>query len=135
MTIPEELKILQSQSISRNSLTKLKFSPNGQKLACASQDTMITVIRTPIFQNNLDLATLQGHNGQINSLSWSSNDKLLLSASADKSCIVWNLNWTKKGEKLLVLDRQLKTKQGNTTSQSKNQSSANPGFSDQIRCA
>jgi len=30
----------------------------------------------------------------------------------DRSCIVWNLGWQKKGEKLLHLDRQVKTKQG-----------------------
>ena len=77
---------------------------------------MISVLKTPLYQNNLEITSLQGHNGNINSLNWSSNDQYLLSASADKSCIVWNLNWSKKGEKLLVLDNQNKTKQGQNES-------------------
>ena len=43
-------------------------------------------------------------------MSFSANDQFLLSASADKSCYVWNLAWAKKGEKLLLLDHIFRPK-------------------------
>ena len=73
---------------------------------------MIGVMKTPVYGNQLEVTSLQGHNQNITSLNWSSNDQFLLSSSADKSCIVWNLNWQKKGEKLLVLDKIKATKTG-----------------------
>ena len=131
MTMPPEVQVLNEKPISKSSITKLKYSPFGSKLAFSSVDTMIGVIKTPMFSNNLEITTLQGHNGAINSLAWSSNDQYLISASADKSVIVWNLNWQKKGEKLLVLDKQIKTKQGQTSSKGPEKG----GFTDQVRCA
>lgn len=112
MQMPEEVQVLNKQAIGKYPLTKISYSTQGTKVAMASQDYLITVIRTPIFQNNLEMTTLQGHNNSINSLHWSSSDQYLLSSSADKRCILWNLNWQKKGEKLIYLDRQLKTKPG-----------------------
>ena len=58
----------------------------------------------------LDSTSLGGHNGQINSIHFSADDQYLISSSSDKSCIIWNMKWTKKGEKLLVLDRMKKNK-------------------------
>ena len=128
--MPPEVQVLNEKPISKASVTKVKFSPLGTKLACASVDNIIGVIKTPLYQNNLEVSTLYGHNGNVTSISWSSNDQYLLSSSADKTCIVWNLNWQKKGEKLLVLDKQIKTKQGNAVASS---SSANQSFSEVIR--
>ena len=70
---------------------RIAYSPSGQKLAAASQDTTISLMKTPIIQNKLDVTSLQGHNGTITSISFSSNDQFLLSSSVDKSCIVWNM--------------------------------------------
>ena len=84
------------------------------------------------------MTTLQGHNSKINSLAWSKDERLLISASADKSCIVWNMMQGKKGEKLLVLDRLVKTKQGQQVAKTKAEAAAqssNPPFDDQIRQA
>lgn len=110
MQIPDEVSVLHAKPLSKSSLTKCSFGPLGSKLALASQDTLITVLRTPIFNNQLEMTTLQGHNSKINSLAWSKDERLLISASSDKSCIVWNMAQGKKGEKLLVLDRTVKTK-------------------------
>jgi WD40 repeat protein len=63
------------------------------------------------------MTCLGGHNGPVNSIHFSANDQYLISASSDKSCIIWNLKWQKKGEKLLILDRLKKNK----TSQDPNQ--------------
>jgi len=71
---------------------------------------MISVMKTPFFQNQLDLTMLGGHNAPVNSIHFSANDQYLISASSDKTCIVWNLKWQKKGEKVLVLDRLKKNK-------------------------
>lgn len=81
----------------------------------------------------MDVTSLQGHNATITSINWSSNDQYLISSSVDKSCIIWNMNWQKKGEKLLVLDKQIKTKQGNAVGNSMSKSSANQGFQEAIR--
>ena len=105
LTIPNDCSVLHQQALHKNSLTKLTYSPSGTKLAAASQDTTISLLRTPVISNQLDVCSLQGHNGTITSLNFSSNDQFLLSASADKSCIVWNCKPGKKGEKLLTLDR------------------------------
>ena len=51
MSIPDEVQILCKQPISKSAITKLKYSPFGSKLACASQDTMISVMKTPMYQN------------------------------------------------------------------------------------
>lgn len=55
-------------------MTKILYSPNGSKLAAASQDTTISLMRTPIINNTLDVSSLQGHNNSITSLSFSSDD-------------------------------------------------------------
>jgi hypothetical protein len=49
MSIPDEVLILNKQPISKSAITKLKYSPFGTKLACASQDTMISVMKTPMY--------------------------------------------------------------------------------------
>jgi WD40 repeat protein len=110
MTIPEELSILREQPLHKQAVVKLAYSPLGTKLASISQDTLISVIKTPMFQNQLEVSSLGGHNGPVNSIHFSANDQYLISASSDKSCIVWNQKWSKKGEKLLVLDRLKKNK-------------------------
>ena len=110
MTVPDELSILKEQPIHKNAVVKLTYSPLGTKLAAISQDNMISVMKTPFFQNQLDLTMLGGHNAPVNSIHFSANDQYLISASSDKTCIVWNLKWQKKGEKLLILDRLKKNK-------------------------
>jgi len=80
------------------------------------------------------MASLSGHNGQINSLHISANDQYLLSSSSDKSAIVWNLKWQKKGEKLMILDR-LKRNSIPSQSAKEEQKSGNVPFPDVIRKA
>ena len=49
MTIPPEVSILHEQALHKNAVVKLCYSPLDTKLASASQDTTISVIKTPIF--------------------------------------------------------------------------------------
>lgn len=74
MTLPEELKILHEQPLHKNAITRLIYSPFGTKLASVSQDTTISVIKTPMFSNKLELTSLGGHNGPVNSIHFSAND-------------------------------------------------------------
>lgn len=139
MTIPNDCSILSNQALHKNSVTKLSYSPSGTKLAAASQDRTISLIKTPIISNQLDVSSLQGHNGAITSINFSSNDQYLLSASTDKSCIVWNMKPGKKGEKLMTLDRvnrpRVSEMSASQNSVSTGSHKTNPEFSDQIRQA
>lgn len=137
MTIPDEISILREQPLHKNAVVKLCYSPLGTKLASISQDTMISVIKTPFFNNQLEVTSLGGHNGPVNSLHFSANDQYLITASSDKSCIIWNLKWSKKGEKLLVLDRLKKNKTAAVSDplQTPTQQQQNPLLPDVVRRA
>ena len=74
------------------------------------------------------------------SIHWATNDHLLITASADRSALIWNLNWTKRGEKLLILDHTLRPKvsntaAGNESGLSSSSSRKNEPFSEGIRQA
>ena len=49
MTIQQDVSILNEQPISKSSVTRLKYSPLGTKLAFSSVDNMIGVLKTPMF--------------------------------------------------------------------------------------
>ncbi|KAK4326170.1 hypothetical protein Pmani_003281 [Petrolisthes manimaculis] len=66
----------------------VRFSHNGLKLACGSHGP-IRIFQIP--GGNPDF-TLQGHLGLVYDLCWGSSDNLLLSASADATARVWQLN-------------------------------------------
>ena len=74
MQVPDELRVLKEKQLHKNAIVKVVYGSLGSRLACASQDQMITVIKTPVFNNTLDMTTLSGHNGAINYLHISSND-------------------------------------------------------------
>ena len=145
MTIPPEVNVMTTTKLNKTSITRLAYSFSGKYLAASSIDTTISLIRTPVFGDKLEYHSLQGHNGNINSLCFSANDQFLLSSSSDKSCYVWNLAWAKKGEKLMCLDRVFRPRVSDmvTTNNSllgekvgsKSNPKLNPEFSEQIRDA
>lgn len=45
------------------------------------------------------------HDAVVNSINFSSKDDYLISCSQDKQCIVWNMKWARKGEKMLYINR------------------------------
>ncbi|MBD2521195.1 serine/threonine-protein kinase [Nostoc sp. FACHB-133] len=71
-------------------VTSVAISPNGY-VASGSWDTTIKV---------WPKSTLTGHLERVSSLAISSNDQILVSASEDKTIIVWNLN---TGEQIYTL--------------------------------
>ena len=90
MSIPPECKSMVEHPLHKSTVTKLVYSNGGTKLACASNDTTISLVKTPVIQK-LEVTSMQGHNSYVNSIVFSSCDKYLISASADKSCVVWNM--------------------------------------------
>ena len=49
LTIPSDCSVLHQQALHKNSIVKLAYSPMGTKLAAASQDTTISLIKTPVI--------------------------------------------------------------------------------------
>lgn len=80
---------------------KLKFSNSGQYLAAActmegitqlnKTKTARTIIKIHDIESGKHCANLSGHGDLVHDLAWTRDDKFLLSASADGSCKLWNI--------------------------------------------
>jgi chromatin assembly factor 1 subunit B len=98
------LNFIFSLSGHERSVNCVRFSPNGQYLASASDDATIVVWTRPKMapedwswgriQSNSDVTrTLLacGHQGDITDLAWSPDSSFLSSTSVDNSCVIWNV--------------------------------------------
>jgi energy-coupling factor transporter ATP-binding protein EcfA2 len=77
-----------------SSITKLKFNSLGNLLAIGRQDGTILLIEARghgLLINSEMSRTFNGHKAMINDVQFSADDKFLLSASADGSSMLWNL--------------------------------------------
>lgn len=80
-------------------VTRVKFSPDGQKIASASWDKTVRIWQ----RDGKLLQTLRGHDDAVWSINFSSDGKLLVSASRDKTVKVWRVA---DGKELLTLPHQ-----------------------------
>jgi len=73
----------------------MKFSNSGKYLASActlaNNKTIVKIYDVELDENNLEMI-LSGHNDLIHDICWSWDDNFLLTASADGTCKLWNLN-------------------------------------------
>ncbi|KAF2182520.1 WD40 repeat-like protein [Zopfia rhizophila CBS 207.26] len=68
--------------------TSIRFSHRGDLLASGRHDGIIVIFD---IETNGVARKLRGHTRQVQSLSWSTNDRYLLSAGQDWKCVLWDL--------------------------------------------
>ena len=77
---------------------KIEFSNKGKYLAIAStmasSKTVVKIV--DVEKGGQAVLILRGHHDLIHDINWSQNDKYLVTASADGSAKVWDLNNIKK---------------------------------------
>jgi WD40 repeat protein len=71
-------------------VTGLAWSPDGQRLASASEDQTARIWST----DGTTIAVLRGHRGAVSGIAWSRNGKLLATSSRDGTVRLWNPNGT-----------------------------------------
>jgi WD40 repeat protein len=69
-------------------LDRIAFSPSGKRLAAAARDRAVRLWGTGGWKLE---RTFRGHRGRIVSLSFSHDDRLLLTGSADATARLWNV--------------------------------------------
>ena len=81
----EELRIPQAHS---DTVSALKFSPDGSKIASGGTDRFARIFET---ERGKELQSLEGHTGHVLGVSWQRNGRVLASVGADKAVKIWNL--------------------------------------------
>ena len=130
--IPEETNFLHKNPTHTKPITKIKYSNNGALLASAGLDMTICVLKTPTFVDSYSTSSFSGHDSRVNSLDFSSKDEYLLSSSADKSVVMWSIDY-KRGKKALVINRTNQSLPDDANNYKKKTFKENPEFTHEIK--
>ncbi|MSR31076.1 MAG: hypothetical protein EXR99_06160 [Gemmataceae bacterium] len=95
--IPEKEPLCQAQ-LSRLEISALAFSPDGGKIAVATEDCQILILDSSNLQHAVKLS---GHKDRIPALVWSPDGKTLYSAAWDTTVRVWD---TVTGKARMILN-------------------------------
>ncbi len=90
----ERMEALQAMPAHWFTINDIAFSPNGNLFATASRDKTLKIWDARTFKLLKVLETVrdQGHANSVNSLHWSNHNDSLISASDDRSLIVWKVD-------------------------------------------
>ena len=78
-----------------------QFSPNGERIATASQDTTARVWDA---NTGVELLELRGHVGPVDGLVYTSDGSRIVTASEDTTARIWDASWLNKRGQELVND-------------------------------
>jgi WD40 repeat protein len=67
-------------------LADIKMSPDGEMIAVCGSDSLVTLLSFPDLKM---IGQLKGHNGQVSTLAFSSDGKMLVSGGRDHAVIAW----------------------------------------------
>ena len=130
--MPEETQFLNKNPLHTKPITKIQYSNNGALLASAGLDMTISVMKAPTFQQSFNISSFSGHDSRVNSLDFSRRDEYLLSSSADKSVVMWSIDF-KRGKKALVINRTNQSLPDDANTYKKKGSKDNPEFTHDIK--
>lgn len=76
-----------------NYVNKIRFSPDGEQFVSVGSDMAINVYdaKTADHIKKIDAKSEGAHKGAIYSFAWSPDSKKIITASADKSCKLWDI--------------------------------------------
>ena len=74
-------------SVKPSPITCMQFSGTGKSFACGFSDSLSLLVKLPDCEKSTSLA---GHNGAISSVSFSHDNKWVLTAAADKTAKCWS---------------------------------------------
>jgi WD40 repeat protein len=96
----ESGKLLRSlEGLHSDTVFGLKFSPDGSKLATASADKFLKVVRV---DDGKELKSFEGHTNHVLAVDWSSDGKQLVTGGADDVLKLWDFE---TGEQLRTLQK------------------------------
>lgn len=91
-------KITELEEIQNRAIRSVNFSNSGEYIAAASFDASIVVYKKELGKIGSPssyvweiIATLEGHEHEVKSISWSPDDTVLASCSRDKSIWLWEV--------------------------------------------
>lgn len=118
-------------------LARLAYAPDAGRLALASADGSVSLLRLPArrHRSSAALPTLVGHSGAVHAVQFSHSGRLLLSASADGSARLWDVAADRPppAAPLLTIEHTLHSPSNPAATAAER--AANPPFGAEVRAA